>query len=51
VAAVLAIVDRIGEEAGEAERARVEAIFAQGCRLEWMFWDAAWREQSWPIGI
>jgi thiaminase/transcriptional activator TenA len=51
VAAVLEIVDRIGAEAGEAERARVEAIFAQGCRLEWMFWDAAWREQSWPIGI
>ena len=46
---VLAIIDRIGEEAGEAERARVEAIFAQGCRLEWMFWDAAWRQETWPI--
>jgi len=49
VAAVLAIVDRIGEEASEAERARVQAIFAQGCRLEWMFWDAAWRQETWPI--
>jgi thiaminase/transcriptional activator TenA len=46
---VLVIVDRIGEEASEAERARVQAIFAQGCRLEWMFWDAAWREETWPI--
>jgi thiaminase (transcriptional activator TenA) len=48
---VLGVVDRIGEEASEGERARVEAIFVQGCRLEWMFWDAAWREEPWPIGI
>ena len=51
VAAVLAIVDRIGEEASEAERARMQAIFAQGCRLEWMFWDAAWRQETWPIEL
>jgi thiaminase/transcriptional activator TenA len=51
VAAVLAIVDRVGAEASEAERARVKDIFAHGCRLEWMFWDAAWRQETWPIGI
>jgi thiaminase/transcriptional activator TenA len=49
VAAVLAIVDRVGAAASAAERERIEAIFARGCRLEWMFWDAAWRQEAWPI--
>jgi thiaminase/transcriptional activator TenA len=49
VESVLAIVDRIGEGASPAERERFAAIFAQGCRLEWMFWDAAWRQEAWPI--
>ena len=48
---VLAVVDRVGASASAAERARFQAIFAQGCRLEWMFWDAAWRQESWPIEI
>jgi thiaminase/transcriptional activator TenA len=51
VEAVLAIVDRVGAEASPAERERIAAIFAQGCRLEWMFWDAAWRQETWPIAI
>jgi thiaminase/transcriptional activator TenA len=51
VEAVLAIVDRVGEEASAAERERIQAIFAQGCRLEWMFWDAAWRQETWPIEL
>jgi thiaminase/transcriptional activator TenA len=48
VDAVLEIVDRIGEQAGPAERERVAQIFEQGCLLEWMFWDAAWRLETWP---
>jgi thiaminase/transcriptional activator TenA len=46
---VLAIIDRLGEGASPAERARMQELFAQGCRLEWMFWDAAWRLEGWPI--
>lgn len=49
VARVLAVVDRLGEEASEAERRRFREIFARGCRLEWMFWDAADRREQWPI--
>lgn len=49
VGEVLDIVDRIGAAGSDAERARFQAIFAQGCRLEWMFWDAAWRQEAWPI--
>ncbi len=48
---VLAITDRLGETASETERARMQGLFAQGCRLEWMFWDAAWRQEEWPIGM
>ena len=49
VGAVLEIVDRIGAEAGAAERERMAQIFEQGCLLEWMFWDAAWRLETWPV--
>jgi thiaminase (transcriptional activator TenA) len=49
VEAVLDAVDRVGAQVGDVERERLRAIFAQGCRLEWMFWDAAWREERWPI--
>jgi len=45
------MVDQIGASADESGRRRFQAIFAQGCRLEWMFWDAAWRQESWPIEI
>jgi thiaminase (transcriptional activator TenA) len=48
---VLAVVDRIGAASTAAERDRFQSIFAQGCRLEWMFWDAAWRQETWPIEI
>ncbi|MBS1887990.1 MAG: thiaminase II [Actinobacteria bacterium] len=49
VAQVLAIVERVGAESSESQRERFAAIFARGCRLEWMFWDCAWREETWPI--
>lgn len=49
VDAVLAVVDRLGAVATAAQRAEMQGVFAQGCRLEWMFWDAAWRREDWPI--
>jgi thiaminase/transcriptional activator TenA len=49
VDAVLDVVDRLGAEVDDATRARMTDIFAQGCVLEWMFWDAAWRLERWPI--
>ncbi|MFN8217892.1 MAG: TenA family protein [Solirubrobacterales bacterium] len=51
VARVLDMVDDIGSATDAAGRDRFRAIFAQGCRLEWMFWDAAWRQEAWPIEI
>jgi thiaminase/transcriptional activator TenA len=49
VDSVLDVVDRLGEEIDPGTRARMVEIFDQGCRLEWMFWDAAWRMERWPV--
>jgi thiaminase/transcriptional activator TenA len=51
VDAVLEIVDRLGTEVGDVERDRMATIFREGCRMEWMFWDAAWRGETWPMEI
>jgi thiaminase/transcriptional activator TenA len=49
VDAVLAVTDRVGATLADAERARVHAHHATTCRYEWMFWDAAWRQETWPV--
>ncbi|MFJ8626390.1 thiaminase II [Kitasatospora sp. NPDC093550] len=46
---VLALTDRIGEELSTAERRRVVEHFVTTSRYEWMFWDAAWRGERWPV--
>lgn len=43
------IVDRLGERAPEAERARMHEAYATAARYEWMFWDAAWRKEVWAV--
>jgi len=49
VDAVLAVTDRVGEELAEPEVARVTDRFVTTSRYEWMFWDAAWRQETWPV--
>lgn len=49
VAAVLAVTDRIGDEISATERARMYDRFVTTSRYEWMFWDAAWRREAWPV--
>lgn len=46
---VLALADRVGEELSPAERGRAVRHFATTARYEWMFWDAAWRGERWPV--
>jgi thiaminase/transcriptional activator TenA len=41
-------VDRMADEGGPQERARMEAAFLAGSRFEYMFWDAAYRLEQWP---
>ncbi|GAA4858498.1 thiaminase II [Kitasatospora terrestris] len=46
---VLELTDRLGEEISPAERRRAVEHFATTSRYEWMFWDAAWRGERWPV--
>jgi thiaminase/transcriptional activator TenA len=39
----------IGAVLGDAELGRVFERFATTSRYEWMFWDAAWRQERWPV--
>jgi thiaminase (transcriptional activator TenA) len=49
VAEVLALANDVGLTLGAAEEACARAHFATTARYEWMFWDAAWRREVWPI--
>jgi thiaminase/transcriptional activator TenA len=43
------VVDAVGDELGPGELARVEEVFLTSARYEYMFWDAAWRREEWPV--
>ncbi len=49
VDAVLAVTDRVGAGLAPGELARVREHFATTSRYEWMFWDAGWRRETWPV--
>lgn len=49
VADVLALADRVGTDLRSDEAARAHTHFVTTSRYEWMFWDAAWRQEVWPI--
>ena len=40
--------DRLAAAATGVERAAMLAAYGRATRFEWMFWDAAWRGESWP---
>lgn len=44
-----AILDRLAAPADPATIAGMHAAFSTASRYEWMFWDAAWRQETWPI--
>ena len=49
VAEVLALADDVGLTLCAAEETRARAHFATTARYEWMFWDAVWRREVWPV--
>lgn len=49
VCEALAIMDAAGADIGADELARVEAHFLATSRYEWLFWDAGWRREAWPV--
>jgi thiaminase/transcriptional activator TenA len=49
VDSVLALTDRIGEGMSEGERNLMRRHFHTTSRYEWMFWDAGYRRETWPV--
>lgn len=49
VAAMIAATDCAARDASEAERARMHRAFTQATRLEWQFWDSAYRDAAWAL--
>lgn len=49
VAAMIAATDRAARDASAAERARMHQAFTQATRLEWQFWDSAYRDAAWSL--
>ena len=43
------ILDRLAAQADPATVERMHEAFATASRYEWMFWDAAWRRETWPV--
>ena len=50
VEAVLDLTDGVCEDLNPSQKARVREAFVVTSRYEWMFWDAAWRLEGWPVG-
>ncbi|HLR99436.1 MAG TPA: thiaminase II [Mycolicibacillus parakoreensis] len=46
---VLAVTDRLGARGSDHETQLMRAHFGTAARYEWMFWDAAYRLETWPV--
>lgn len=49
VAEVLALADVVGSRLSATEDVQARKHFMVTARYEWMFWDAAWRGERWPL--
>ena len=43
------LLDRLGQEASVGEKHRIEETFLTSSRYEYLFWDAAYRMEEWPV--
>ncbi|MEX0769986.1 MAG: thiaminase II [Balneolaceae bacterium] len=43
------ITDETAEKASASTRKRMVKAFVDSTRLEWMFWDSAYRTEDWPV--
>jgi thiaminase/transcriptional activator TenA len=46
---VITIADQMAEAASPTIRDQMSGAFGRASRLEWMFWDSAYRLERWPI--
>jgi thiaminase/transcriptional activator TenA len=50
VRTMIATTDAAAEAASPSLRARMHAAFAKATQLEWIFWDSAYGQETWPVG-
>ncbi len=43
------LTDRLAQDSGPGTLRTMHRAFGAAARYEWMFWDAAWRLESWPV--
>jgi thiaminase/transcriptional activator TenA len=43
------LLDRLARHAAPSEQARLTRLFMDSCRYEYLFWDMAYRQETWPI--
>lgn len=43
------ICDRAAEKASPGVREAMTAVYVMGTKMEWMFWDSAYRMEEWPV--
>ena len=43
------ILDHLAAQTDPGTVERMHQTFATASRYEWMFWDAAWRQETWPV--
>ena len=46
---MIAAADDADAEASSSLHARMHAAFTRAVQLEWMFWDSAFRLETWPV--
>jgi thiaminase (transcriptional activator TenA) len=49
VRAVIGATDEVARDAAPSLRARMHAAFTRATQLEWVFWDSAFRLETWPV--
>ncbi len=49
VSRMIALTDELAGAANPGTRERMRHVFRQSTRLEWMFWDSAYRQAAWAI--
>lgn len=49
VARAIKICDEAARNCNSAQQQAMTDAFVTACKLEWMFWDSAWRQEKWPV--
>ena len=43
------LLDRLASDGSAKQQARLSQLFADSCRYEYLFWDMAYRQETWPL--